>query len=720
MFLGNQSGVLLNLDEKLINLVETAPVPDIVKFYARPEYLRGIQYHHEYLSRLGMTGERVLDAGCGVGNWTIALSSFYDEVFSLEFNKDRLEFTKLAVEVAKAHSTLLYGSIESLPFEDNFFDGVFCNGVIFLTDYKKSMSELARVLKPGGMMYVSFDEMAWWDHLIIDRGPKEPHLIPMSCEFLINHAADLLDRFSEAFVGSGVRDKSVLASAYLLTIFNNSNIKLGKSRKFRIITSLLRPLLLVIRSSSKHASDKPLYKLFDDTKFYINSIDKVAERVYRYGTKGQISKLIRDFTKFLEGETCLSEGRRGYCINKADMRAVAEKLDLHVLGACSEGALNLNSLPMKFNPVYQVNLGVSEIVMLKPIRSIEMPLEFYKENARSASSKYPVISLKSINSNVRGETDIGYLLWQQYRDEFKFIDNANFLNSLLNLIFTGKKTIEDKFLAIYQFLQDSLFHHPLIQLTDELCGISNIRSVEIIQSGIGRCGHVALVASDLYRLAGYETRIRQLNAHICCEVLFENRWRVVDADIFKAGIYPINDNGFWATLEDLSKNPILLDKLPAIGHQLSSNGVWSKSSLNKCMMGYTDLGCGWERTYISFLYFGGETIRPATPPQISILHNDSKYIITGEVTDHSIVDILIVISTCSRGWKYSDFPDSNYLKPMDSEVKRLIVTPDDIASGVVIGAIYANMYLNIYARNKYSADNPEVFLWPSEEYILSL
>lgn len=719
MFLENQKDLLLKLNEKLINLVDSASVPEIVKSYARPEYLRGIEYHQKYLSRLSMNGERVLDAGCGVGNWTIALSSFYEKVFSLEFNKDRLAFTKLAVEVANIDSTLVYGSIESLPFEDNFFDGVFCNGVIFLTDYKKSMSELARVLKPGGMMYISFDEMPWWDHLIIDRGPKEPHLIPMSCEMLINHAADLLDRFSESCSANDKRTKSLLFIIYLLTVFKSNEIDWLK--KIRIVISLLKPLLLAIRVVSKKVTtDQDMLKIFFDSKFYFKSIQSVVERVYRYGTKAQVSKLICDFLKFLEGESCLSRGRRGYCINKTDMEFIVEKLDLRVLGTCSEGTINLHSIPMSINPIYEVNLGVSEMVIVKPMRSVDICLEFYKENARSAASKYSSITLKSFLSNISDKTDIGFMLWQQHRDEYKFIDSTNFLNSLLISICINKKTQEEKFFAIYQFLQDSLFHHPVIQLTDELHGIGSIRSIEIIQSGIGRCGHVALVASDLYKLAGYEAKIRQLNSHICCEVFFENRWRVVDADIFKAGIFPINYDGSWATLEDLSKNPTLLDKLPAIGHQLSNNGAWSKNFLNKHVQGYTDIGCGWERPYISYLYFGGQSIRPASPPKIRILNSNSEFTIIGEVTDLSIIDILIVISSSSRGWKYSDFPDATYLKPMDSEIKRLTVTPDHISSGVVIGANYANMYLNMYARNKYSVDNPEVYLWPGEEFILSL
>jgi ubiquinone/menaquinone biosynthesis C-methylase UbiE len=47
------------------------------------------------------------------------------------------------------------GSLLDLPYDDNFFDFVICNGVVHhTTDDRKSLDELFRVLKPGGKAFI--------------------------------------------------------------------------------------------------------------------------------------------------------------------------------------------------------------------------------------------------------------------------------------------------------------------------------------------------------------------------------------------------------------------------------------------------------------------------------------------------------------------------------------------------------------------------------------
>jgi ubiquinone/menaquinone biosynthesis C-methylase UbiE len=90
----------------------------------------------------------VLDNGCGSGRYTVALKILgAKEVIGLDMGEGK----KISYEAVK----YVKGSVESLPFDDNFFDFVFCNGVLHHTPYtKEGIKEIYRVLKPRGWMWL--------------------------------------------------------------------------------------------------------------------------------------------------------------------------------------------------------------------------------------------------------------------------------------------------------------------------------------------------------------------------------------------------------------------------------------------------------------------------------------------------------------------------------------------------------------------------------------
>ena len=98
-----------------------------------------------------------LDAGCGGGRGTVfMLQNGAKEVFSIDIDQQLVDYAKARVEelgFQNAHVSL--NSILDLPFEDEKFDIVFCNGVIHRTDNPdKALLELTRVLKPGGHLFL--------------------------------------------------------------------------------------------------------------------------------------------------------------------------------------------------------------------------------------------------------------------------------------------------------------------------------------------------------------------------------------------------------------------------------------------------------------------------------------------------------------------------------------------------------------------------------------
>ena len=120
-------------------------------------------------------GERVLDMGCGFGRHAFALLRQGADVVALDYSQDEVEQVngmfaamQLAGEVPAGASGIgVRGTAYGLPFADATFDAVVAAEVLeHLPDDRLAMSELVRVLKPGGRLAVTvprwFPEKVCW------------------------------------------------------------------------------------------------------------------------------------------------------------------------------------------------------------------------------------------------------------------------------------------------------------------------------------------------------------------------------------------------------------------------------------------------------------------------------------------------------------------------------------------------------------------------------
>ncbi|MBE9506532.1 MAG: class I SAM-dependent methyltransferase, partial [Chloroflexi bacterium] len=104
-----------------------------------------------------LSGQRVLDVGCGVGMYTVAFLRETPHVFGVEIERERaLEARKRAAGVAQAPG-------ERLPFPDAAFDVVFSHEVLeHVSDDRACVAEMVRVTRrpepaegrPGGRIVV--------------------------------------------------------------------------------------------------------------------------------------------------------------------------------------------------------------------------------------------------------------------------------------------------------------------------------------------------------------------------------------------------------------------------------------------------------------------------------------------------------------------------------------------------------------------------------------
>jgi len=97
-------------------------------------------------------GVHVLDVGCGGGFTSEYLAKMGAVVHGIDISPKLIETAKKHAYSMSLKIEYKQGAGESLPYEDNRFDVVICVDVLeHVSDLRKVISEIQRVLKPGGL-----------------------------------------------------------------------------------------------------------------------------------------------------------------------------------------------------------------------------------------------------------------------------------------------------------------------------------------------------------------------------------------------------------------------------------------------------------------------------------------------------------------------------------------------------------------------------------------
>ena len=134
---------------------------------------RNVRKRIEAMERLGgMTKGRLLDIGCGTGEYTRTLAQGCTQVDGIEIERNRLDHFR---EDCPSHVDLHLMSANELDFADDTFDTVVMIEVLeHLADPATAMKEIGRVLKPGGSLLLTTPSRRWplEQHGVLFRGKR--------------------------------------------------------------------------------------------------------------------------------------------------------------------------------------------------------------------------------------------------------------------------------------------------------------------------------------------------------------------------------------------------------------------------------------------------------------------------------------------------------------------------------------------------------------------
>jgi SAM-dependent methyltransferase len=152
------------------------------KEFAKRMFSNHFDYFLNELERFGFMGmPQIIDAGCGYGQWSLALAALNKDVLACDVSIERILLVNELKKFLKlSNLEALRTSISENFVTDSSADGIFSYGTIFCTPWKKTLEVFHNALRSNGILYFNFPTSDWFNFMwktrhneCVDYKPRE-------------------------------------------------------------------------------------------------------------------------------------------------------------------------------------------------------------------------------------------------------------------------------------------------------------------------------------------------------------------------------------------------------------------------------------------------------------------------------------------------------------------------------------------------------------------
>ncbi len=159
-----------------MNSLETLMMNNPIRAFLQRHYATPIMYGLGGGDRL--EGGRALEIGCGDGEGVKILLDAFElaHVDAFDLDEAMIRKAKKKLRAYQERCAVWVGDLNRIDAEDQTYDAVFGYGIIHhVPDWRASLREVARVLKPGAKFYSEESYVAFLEHPFWSRLLDHPH-----------------------------------------------------------------------------------------------------------------------------------------------------------------------------------------------------------------------------------------------------------------------------------------------------------------------------------------------------------------------------------------------------------------------------------------------------------------------------------------------------------------------------------------------------------------